>query len=149
MKHLTIILSILILTSFRQDKAIKVFGFYSNEKSSDGEHSKGYILNLWNYKGSFIGTMSYNEGLIGDQTTEIIRDVKYNKTNGNFSFTSLIGDEKVQFAGKIFPTKVTGTFTWSKRVDRNQSLKSCCKDAVIHKDYETFQIWEKTLKELQ
>ena len=148
MKQLILVLSILFFTSFQQDTTVKVLGFFSNERSTDGEHSLGYGLHLWQYKGTLIGTLSYNQGLIGGQVASVISNVNYNKASGNISFGSSLDGEKVTFKGQIFPTKITGSFSWSNRVDTNQSLKSCCKDAPIYKNYKSYKDWEKMLQQL-
>jgi hypothetical protein len=148
MKQIILFLSILIFSSFQQDTAVKVYGFYSNERSADGEHSSGYTLHLWRYSSSLIGALAYNEGLIGDQATNTIRAVKFNKATGDLSFSSSLNGQAVKFQGKISSAKLTGSFTWSNRVDKSQSLKSCCKDAPIYKNYKSYIEWEKMLKQL-
>lgn len=148
MKQIILFLSLLIFSSFQQDTTVKVYGFYSNEKSADGEHSSGYTLHLWQYNGSLIGALAYNEGLIGDQAINTISEVKFNKATGDLSFSSSLNGQAVKFQGKIFPAKINGSFTWSNRVDKSQSLKSCCKDALIYKNYKSYNEWEKMLKQL-
>jgi hypothetical protein len=149
MKQIISFILALTFSSFQQDSSVKVFGFYSNEKSLDGEHSTGYTLHLWKYKGSLIGTVSYNQGIIGDQTIEVINDVKYSNANGEFSFSSSLSGERVTFNGKVQPGKVVGTFLRGGMIDKNQSLKSCCKDAIIYKNYNTYNDWEKMLQQFK
>lgn len=148
MQWVILALSILVCSSFQQDTPVKVLGFFSNEKSTDGEHSSGYTLNLWQYNASLVGMLSYNEGLIGDQVVNVISNVNYNKTSGDISFSSSLYGKTVLFKGKISPTKVTGSFTWSNRVDKNQLLKSCCKDAPIYKNYKSYKDWKKMVQQL-
>lgn len=148
MKHIILFFSIVVVSSFRQDTTVRVYGFYSNERSTDGEHSSGYTLQLWQYKSSLIGALSYNEGLIGDQATNTISDVKFNQSTGNISFSSSLNGQTVSFQGKISPAKVIGSFTFRNRVEKSQSLKSCCKDAPIYKNYKSYKDWEKMLKPL-
>ncbi|ANE52295.1 hypothetical protein [Flavisolibacter tropicus] len=148
MKQIALVLSVFIFSAFQQDNTVKVLGFFSNERSADGEHSSGYTLRLWQYNGSLIGILSYNQGLIGDQVVNVISNITYNKTNGDISFGCSLDGQAVTFKGKILPTKVTGSFTWSNRVDKNQSLKSCCKDAEIYKNYKSYKDWEKMMRQL-
>jgi len=148
MKQIIFFLFIFVFSSFQQNTTVKVLGFFSNERSADGEHSSGYTLHLWQYNGNVIGTLSYNEGLIGDQVVNTINNVKFNQANGDISFGSSLGKKAVAFKGKLSPTNVTGSFTWSNRVDKNQSLKSCCKDAPIYKNYKSYKDWEKMLQQL-
>lgn len=142
MKKAFFVLAIfLILTAFNTEKAIKTFGFYSNEKSNDGEHSQGYTLQLWKYKNTIIGKISYNEGLIGDNISGYIANVKFNKEM--LYFESTLNDEKIKFNGKISKTKIFGTFTWPSQVDKDQLMKLCCNDAPINVDYATLNEWKK------
>ncbi|MBG6111887.1 hypothetical protein IWX84_002778 [Flavobacterium sp. CG_9.10] len=83
-KRIFIFSLFVILTAFDIEKEVKTFGFYSNEKSNDGEHSKGYTLQLWKYRNTLIGKLSYNEGLIGDQISNYISNVKYNSEKKHF-----------------------------------------------------------------
>ena len=148
MKQIILFVFILFLSSFQLDKTVKVFGFFSNEKSTDGEHSKGYTLHLWEYNSQLIGTVSFNEGLIGDQLVNVIEKVRYSKSTGEISFSSSFDDQTIAFKGKAFKSKVTGSFTWSDRTDNNQILNSCCKDAPIYKNYKSYQEWQKMLNQI-
>lgn len=147
MKQILLILSALNVSSFKQGTVVKVFGFYSNEISSDGEHSSGYSLHLWKFNERLVGLVFYNAGLIGDQAKGQIKDVKFNIANGDISFTSQLNGELINFTGIVQSTKVTGTFSWSTRIDKNQLLKSCCKDALIYKDYNSYPAWTKMIQD--
>lgn len=150
MKKTFFIFSIfLILTAFNIEKEVKTFGFYSNEKSNDGEHSKGYILQLWKYKNTLIGKISYNEGLIGNQISSYVFNVKYNEEKGILYFESTLDGEKIKFNGKISKSKTFGTYTWPSKIDKNQSMKICCDDAPINIDYQTLNEWKKMWEEFE
>lgn len=150
MKKTFLIFSLfLIFTSFKPESEIKPFGFYSNEKSSDGEHSNGYTLQLWKYKNNLIGKLSYNEGQIGTQVSGFISNVKYNSEKETLIFESKLDEERIVFNGKISKNKVVGTYIWPTRLDKNQTLKMCCKDAQINTEYQTFDEWEKMWKQYE
>jgi hypothetical protein len=148
MKQIILIISVLVFSSFQQDTSVKVLGFFSNERSSDGEHSVGYTLHLWQYNGSLIGILSFNQGVIGDQAEGVISNVKYNSASGDISFSTTLDGQAIIFKGKVFPTRISGSFTWGDKVDKNQSLTSCCKDAAIYKNYKTYKEWENMLRQL-
>ena len=148
MKQIILIVSVLLFSSFQQNTTVKVLGFFSNESSSDGEHSSGYSVHLWHYNGSLIGTLSFNQGVIGDQVVGVIRNVNYNKASGDISFGTTLDRQPVTFKGKVFPTKISGSFTWGDKIDKNQSLRSCCKDAEIYKNYKSYKEWENMLRQL-
>jgi len=150
MKKTFLIFSLfLILTAFNIEKEVKTFGFYSNEKSNDGEHSKGYTLQLWKYKNTLIGKISYNEGLIGDQISGYISNVKYNSEKETLYFESALDGEKINFNGKISSSKTSGTYTWKSRIDKNQYMNICCEDAQINVDYLTLKEWKEMWKEFE
>ncbi len=76
MKKAFFILSIfLILTAFNTEKEDKNIWLLFKQKSNDGEHSLGYTLELWKYKNTLVGKVSYNKGLIGDQISGYISNV--------------------------------------------------------------------------
>ncbi len=133
----------LLVSAFNSESEVKTFGFYANEKSFDGEHSKGYTLHLWTYKNALIGWISYNEGLIGDQISGDISNVKYDQKRGTLSFESVLEGEKIKFSGKISKAEASGTFTWASKMDKKQTMESCCEDAPINRDYPTLKDWEK------
>jgi hypothetical protein len=142
MKTIALIASLLAFTFFNTKDEVKAFGFYSNEKSNDGNHSIGYTLQLWKYKGALIGQLSYNEAEIGSNARGLITNVKYNPTSKLLSFDATLNQQKISFKGKILSAQVLGTFTWSSHKAVRQSLKSCCKDAKINTDYPTLAKWK-------
>lgn len=144
MKKTFILFYISILCfSFEINNEVRKFGFYSNEISTDGEHSHGYTLQLWKYKNSLIGKLSYNEGLIGDQVSDYISNVNYNSKNGSLYFETALDNEKVNFNGKILKSKIIGTFKWNSKITNKESLGICCSDAEINIDYRTLDKWKK------
>ncbi len=64
--------------AFTSDNELKTFGFYTNEKSTNGELPIGYTLQLWKYNNTLIGVLRYNEGSFGINTSGFIDNVKYN-----------------------------------------------------------------------
>lgn len=143
MKNKIFLISLALILLLHPENEVKTFGFYSNEKSNDGEHSIGYTLQLWRYKNTLVGKVSYNEALIGDHSSGFISNVKYDPKRKTLSFDSILGKENVSFSGKIISSRISGAFTWARHKDQNQSLKSCCKDAEINKDYLTLSEWKK------
>ena len=142
MKNFLIIFSLLFLTSSFTDKDVKRFGFYSNEKSTDGEHSIGYTIRLWKYNNNIIGKIEFNEGLIGDQVGGFIQNVKYNSKTGNLTFESLLESEKITFIGKVYRAKIIGNVIWKTKTEKNQVLAKCCNDAEINRDFPTIKEWK-------
>ena len=149
MKNIILLISFFIFSNFSVNDQVKKFGFYTNEKSSDGEHSIGYTVQLWKYQNSFIGKMAYNQGLIGDQEEGFIKNVKYNMTSGDLNFDSELSGEKITFIGKINDRKLVGTITRKNRADKNQTLTKCCSDAPINVDYPTIKAWQNMWKQFE
>ena len=142
MKNLLLLLSLLFFTSSFIDNDVKRFGFYSNEKSTDGEHSLGYTIQLWKYDNNIIGKIEFNEGLIGDQVGGFIENVKYNSKTGNLIFQSQLDTEKITFIGKVYKAKIIGKVIWKTKTDKNQVLEKCCNDAEINRDFPTIKDWK-------
>ena len=146
MKKITI--ALLICFSLSLQAQVKKFGFYTNERSGDGEHSFGYTFQLWKYNNTIIGKVSFTEGLIGDQVSSFISDVHYNPETNAISFVSKIDNTPLEFNGTIYKSEIRGVFKWNlKKVTKLETLKLCCKDAEINVDYKSFEDWKAMWKQ--
>lgn len=119
--------------SYDQESTVELVGFYTNEKSADGEHSSGYFLHLWSISGQLVGKLTVNEGLIGTGKAEWIEGTL---TGQILAFESSMDNEQVTFIGTISDKKLAGVFKWSDQTaHQKQVLKRCCSDAPIHRNY--------------
>uniref|UniRef100_UPI00404AA5E8 hypothetical protein n=1 Tax=Fulvivirga sp. TaxID=1931237 RepID=UPI00404AA5E8 len=132
--------------SFDTNSTIKLIGFYTNEESSDGEHSSGYFLHLWSLNGQLLGKLTFNEGLIGSGANEWLQGIL---SGDSIELQSTVYDNEITFKGIVSKTEVKGTFIWSNgKIDEQQYLKKCCEDAPIHKDYQNLSTFLEQWTEL-
>jgi len=135
-----------------QEKEFKKFGFYSNEASSDGEHSDGYTLRLWTRHGSLFGLLKQHEGLIGDGPEGLLADIKYDKKTDKITFNARVDYCKgsnglnwnIHFEGHITNKKVVGLLSSDAPSGEKQQVvfRRCCEDAPLFKDYATYETWK-------
>ncbi len=133
----------------KQHPQIKIIGIYTNEQSSDGEHSFGYTLHLYSYKQSHIGWLTLNEGLIGSGTPKPLSNIVIGAVN-ELEFRADYGSTEVFFNGILKSNSVEGNFFWSNGItDTLQVLRRCCQDGYVHKNYQTIEEFNKDWKSLQ
>jgi hypothetical protein len=126
-------------------QSVKPLGFYSNERSSDGEHSTGFSMHVWTSpKGPYI-LLSVHEGEIGDGRPYKAIDIEHNLVTGQLAFKAEYTPGKfLQFLGVIERGNVKGTFKFpSGAVSKKQILKRCCEDAPRYRAYPSFEALEK------
>jgi len=68
-----------------QKDEIKAIGCFANVQS-DGEHAKGYSVQLWSRGNGIIGLIDYHHGLHGDPSMGVLTDLRYDSMTEELSF---------------------------------------------------------------
>jgi len=112
-------------------------GFYSNEKSSDGEHSGGFTLFVWNSSKGLYILVWVHEGLIGSGSRVKAEDIVFDRSTNKLSFKAEDSSGKYfTFSGVLTKGQAKGTFSFpSGYVRKNELMKRCCEDAKKYRPY--------------
>jgi hypothetical protein len=112
-------------------------GFYSNEKSSDGEHSGGFHLYVWDSPDGIYVLVRVHESTIGSGPLRRALDLHYDPNSNALTFNAKIDPRRsLRFSGTLTKSRVIGTFWFSNgHIDNHQTLNRCCEDAARFKAY--------------
>ena len=129
----------------QQIHSFKPFGFFSNEKSSDGEHSGGFTLHVWDSpKGLYI-LLWVHEGLIGDGSPLRAVDVFFDPKSTRLTFRAEQSKGQfIRFSGSLTNGVAKGTFRFpSGFIANGQVMARCCDDAKKKRSYSSLEALEK------
>lgn len=133
MRFLSLLVAILLsgasAVHAQQTAPLVPLGRYT-QMHQDGEHCRGFEVDLWRSGTTVYGSLRTCTGLTGDRASGVLEDVHYNATSGALSFTARLsqgsdylgGGRQVpsqdvySFRGKLSAQLVTGQMTYIDRV---------------------------------
>jgi hypothetical protein len=140
-----------------QSVTIEPFHIFTNQSSWDAPHSGHYTVWLWKRKDSLMGIFLHLEGHDGIGPRGTIENIEFDPKSGNLSFESNVsyclgGSYNINFRfegslkknaleGVIFATDEGGNPWYRKR--KKVTLKKCCDDAPLFKEYVSIEEWKK------